>query len=213
MNDTPIKRSPNRRSVLIGSLCAAASFFATALPGRRAFALSGAESFIEQVGGNVLQIVNAGSSATAKKKSFFDLLQSKAARTQIAVFALGEYQNLYNALSGNKKSEYSRNVMQFVAGVFMRYINEFSGNRLEVTGSTERSASDIIVNSKVHFADGRSALDVRWRVTKTGGSFKVFDVRVLGVWAVLQARSEFESIIRQNGGTIDGLMDYLKRNS
>jgi phospholipid transport system substrate-binding protein len=103
--------------------------------------------------------------------------------------------------------------MKFVAGVFARYINEFSGERLEVTGSTERSATDIIVNSKVHFADGRSPLDVRWRVTKSGGSYKVFDVRVLGVWAVLQARAEFESVINQNGGTISGLLDYLQRNS
>jgi len=213
MTVTPSDRRPSRRSVLAGAAAVLGFGLTSTFPLRPAHAASAAENFIQGTGTTILGIVGGGGSNGTKKNKFFDLLWSRAARQQITVFSVGSYRSQYNALSGSQKSELTKLVMKFVAGVFIRYINEFSGNRFEVTGSQVRSASDIIVRSKVHFPDGRTPLEVQWRVTKSGGAHKVFDVRVAGVWLALQQKSEFESIIRSNGGQVTGLITYLRSNA
>ncbi len=101
--------------------------------------------------------------------------------------------------------------LRFVAGLFVKYAKEFAGNRIEVTGSKARSASDVIVSSKVPFANGKAPLDVQWRLLKSGGGYKIFDVRVLGIWLAIQQRSEFVSVIKRNNGDFGALLTFLRR--
>jgi phospholipid transport system substrate-binding protein len=212
MTEKTLQQLPTRRSVLIGSVCASTTALVFGLPAPQAWALSAAESFVQTTGTQILGIVNSGASDSSKKQRFYDLLNSRAAKTKIAYTALGRYSSQWDSMSGGTKSEYKKLVMRFIASVFVRYNAEFAGESLDITRSSVRSANDIIVYSKVKFAGGRT-LDVNWRVTTVSGSYKVFDVNVSGVWVLLQAKSEFESIISSNGGTIDGLISYLQQNA
>ncbi len=203
---------PSRRSILAGATAALFSGFTFGMPANDAQAATAAENFIKDVGTRILGVVNGGGNNTSKKDKFFNLLWSKAARAKIAVFSLGSYGSQYRSLSGSSKNEYVRLVMRFVAGVFIRHINDFAGNEIKILGSTVRSSRDIIVRSQVLYSSGRK-LDVQWRVTTSGGALKVFDVRVSGVWLATTQKSEFVSIIRRNDGKIQGLIEYLRSNA
>ena len=52
---------------------------------------------------------------------------------------------------------------------------------------------------------------VIWRIRKSRETFKVLDLMVEGLSMGLTQQKEFTSVIRKNGGKVQGLIDELKK--
>lgn len=209
MVDTPSPKMLSRRNLLKSATMLGALVLAPWAARSPASAASAAESYVASLGKSILVVAAGGGSRAQMSSKFRVLMARNAAIRAIGIFSLGKYKR---KLPSGQRAEYFKLIEKFVAGLFVKYAKEFAGNRIEVTGSKARSAKDIIVSSKVHFAGGKAPLDVRWRLLKTGGGYKIFDVRVLGIWLAIQQRSEFVSVIKRNNGDFKALLKFL-RNS
>lgn len=172
-------------------------------------ASASAEQFILDLANQVLEIITGSATQAGKKERFRRLLVSRADIPAIAIFSLGRYAR---RLSERDRIDYYGLVADYISGLFATHAIGLGGERVTVTGSTARSERETIVKSKVRFASGRS-LDVNWRVIHAEDSFKVFDVSINGIWLAIQQRTEFMSVIKRGGGTVDALLDYLRRRS
>ncbi len=106
---------------------------------------------------------------------------------------------------------------EYATLVYQQTLADYSGQRLEVTGSIDRSARDIIVNSKIVDArpgDQFADLVVHWRVYRSrDGDMTVVDAGANNVWLAIEQRSQFTSVIANNGGGakgVDALIEQLK---
>ena len=196
-----------RRTLLTGGVALGAFTLAPAVLTEPADAATAAEQYVARVGKSILGVASGGGSVSQKKGKFRSLMKSNAAISTIGVFSLGKYKS---KLKSSQRSEYFSLVETFVAGLFIKYVKEFAGERLEITGSKKRGAKEILVSSKVHFSSGRAPLDVRWRLIKSGGGYKIFDIRVLGIWLAIQQRTEFTSVIKKNNGDFGALLKFLR---
>ena len=195
----------SRRRLLQGTALLGALAFTPLAVGTPASASAAAEQYISSVGKSILAVASGSQGSMAS--SFRSLMARHAAISAIGIFSLGKYKN---KLPSSQRAEYYKLIEKFVGGLFVKYAPQFAGNRIQITGSKARSAKDIIVSSKVHFANGKAPLDVKWRLLKSGGGFKIFDVRVLGIWLAIQQRTEFVSVIQRNNGDVGALLKFLR---
>lgn len=195
----------SRRNVVKSALVCAALALTPLPASTTATASSAAEQYVTSVANSILAVASGPQGQMSSK--FRALMSRHAAINAIGVFSLGKYKD---QLPASQRTEYYGLIEKFVAGLFVKYAPQFAGNRIEITNSKARSARDVIVSSKVHFASGKAPLEVQWRLLQSGGGFKIFDVRVLGIWLAIQQRTEFTSVIKNNGGDVSALMKFLR---
>ncbi|WP_170984519.1 MlaC/ttg2D family ABC transporter substrate-binding protein [Rhodoligotrophos defluvii] len=161
-----------------------------------------AEQFVASIGDAVLAAARAGS-----ESQFRAVMRRSADIPTIANYSLGRYRS---RLPANQRQEYYRLFEGYIANVFLANANKISGSKLNITGSQSRSDS-VIVTSQVEFSDGRPAMPVLWRLVKSGGGYKIFDVNVQGVWLAGLTQQSFVSVISQNNGDMTSLINFLKK--
>lgn len=144
------------------------------------------------------------------EKSRFDgierLVDKYVDMKRVAMFALGQYAR---QITDAQKEDYFPLFDRYAKLVYRESLSNYSGQRLEVTGSVDRSPHDIIVNSRVVGAkpgDRYADLVVHWRVYRSGeGEMFIFDAGANGVWLAIEQQSQFKSIIANNGGGAGGI--------
>ncbi len=166
-----------------------------------AVAASPAENFVLQTGGAILSAARARSVG-----QFRSVLRSKGAISTIAIFSLGPYRK---KLPAARKREYYRLVTNHISKVFAKHASKLAGNSISIVSSRTKGKS-VIVKSKVKYPSGKSA-NVTWRLVKRGGSYKIFDVNVQGIWLASTQKTDFTSILKRNNGDINALFAYLKK--
>lgn len=128
-----------------------------------------------------------------------------------AMFTLGQYAR---RITNAQKDAFLPLFREYATLVYQDALSEYSGQALVVTGSVDRSARDIIVISKVKGAepgDRFADLVVQWRVYRNrDGVMKIVDAGAADIWLAIEQRSQFTSIIANNGGGEQG-MDALLR--
>jgi phospholipid transport system substrate-binding protein len=191
---TDIVRPLSRR--LFMSFAAAA-----ALAPSMAFAASSAESYVSKVGNGVI--------AAARNNSvsqFRSLLRANADIAAIAIYSLGPYRK---SLTADVKSEYYGLVENYIAKVFQQNAKKLAGQGLEVKGTSNANDS-VLVKSVLNFGGGGS-VPVTWRLVKRGGSFRIFDVNVDGIWLASTQKTNFVSVLKKNNGQMSALLAYLRQ--
>jgi phospholipid transport system substrate-binding protein len=136
---------------------------------------------------------------------------------RVARFALGPY---VRQASEAQLEEYYPLFRRYATTVYQGMLDEYTGERLEVTGSVDRSERDIIVNSRIVDAKPGSEYEdlvVHWRVYRPAdGGETIVDAGAAGVWLAIEQQSTFKSIIANNGGGsagIDALIADLKKKT
>jgi len=197
-----------RRAALIGAV--AIALVATAAPSHaaRSADLSPAERFASQAGNQAVATARAGGTEAQLTNRFRTLLRRYSNVSSVASFSLGKYAR---ELPAGRRAEFNRLVEQFTARLFAAYAGSFAGHQIEVLRSNPRTVNDIVVDSRIVFADNRNPSPVKWLVSKRRGGYTVYDVNVQGVWLSLYIRSKFVSILKQNNGDFDALFAFLRQ--
>src|SRR5687767_14960649 len=86
-------------------------------------------------------------------------------------------------------------------------IEAYQGQSLKVLPSRKQDAKDEATVRAQFVRPGAPPLPLEFQMRKTGQEWKVYDIAVEGISLVLTYRSEFDSVVKQEG--IDGLIKRL----
>ena len=133
---------------------------------------------------------------------------------RVGRFTLGQYAR---QMSDEQRAVYYPLFQDYATLVYQKTLSEYSGQKLAVTGSVARSERDIIVNSRIADAqpgDQFADVTIHWRVYRNrDGDMTVVDAGANNVWLAIEQRSQFTSVIANNGGGargIDALIAQLR---
>lgn len=125
---------------------------------------------------------------------------------RIGRFTLGQYAR---QLTDEQKETYYPLFKDYATLVYQKTLSDYSGQKLEVTDSIVRSERDIIVNAKIAGAqpgDQFADLNIHWRVYRSReGELSIVDAGANNVWLAIEQRSQFTSVIANNGGGAKGI--------
>jgi len=133
---------------------------------------------------------------------------------RVGLFTLGQYAR---RITPEQKQEYMPLFRDYARLIYQDTLSDYAGEKLRVISSVDRSERDIIVNSKIVDPEPGSDLAnvvVHWRVYRTrDGDLTVVDAGADNIWLAIEQRSQFTSVIANNGGPpagIDALIADLK---
>ncbi len=173
-----------------------------------------AKEYVRGLGDEAIAILADESLANDEARDqFSELLLGAIDIKRIGLFALGQYARLP---SDEQKEEYFDLLGEFVVEIYYGRLSGYSNETFEVTGATEKGdkGREVIVSSRIAFADTREPLNVQWWLIRyKDGSFRVFDVNVAGIWMAQEQRGTFASLIRNNGGQFEALLDHLRKQT
>ncbi|MEL6858605.1 MAG: ABC transporter substrate-binding protein [Pseudomonadota bacterium] len=177
---------------------------AAALP---SFADTDSEEYVRQNANDVLASLNAPDLTPDERRERFQTYMDEFTNLDaVAKFVIGKYSKRFTP---EEMDTYLTSFRAYALAVYEFYFNEFRGRDVEVTGSTERTSRDSIVDTDILSSDGRE-LEVRWRVLNRGGKFQVVDVALEDggnvIWLAIEQRAQFLSILDQNSGSVDALV-------
>ena len=168
-----------------------------------------ARAFIETMADKAVAALTKGDVPREERvRRFRSLLHEHFAVNTIARWVLGRY---WRAASEEQREEYLELFEELIISTYVDRFTRYSGEEFAVTRTVRNSDRDTLVLSTLSRPRGADPISVGWRVRGREGRFKIVDVVVEGVSMGQTQRSEFASVIRRNGGTVEGLLRQLRR--
>jgi phospholipid transport system substrate-binding protein len=128
--------------------------------------------------------------------------------TYIGLYSLGSYRS---QLPTSDRTPYYDGMVRFIGRYAATYAPKYQIARVEWANESVRgSGGGVMVDSTVTLTDG-SSYEVRWLLSKAGGSYRVRDAMVAGFWMTPLLKGMFEDYIAQNGGNPKALVAVLNR--
>lgn len=200
---------PGRQSLLAG-IMAVFTLCATLLVPLPASAERdpAAEAFAREVADQVIGIVSNQETTLAEKQAaFLKVFEANADVNRIAAFTLGQYARLPTP---EQRAEYIELVKKFVSEVYVLRLEDYSGQTIEIDGSDSKGKNALVQSRIVSPDPAAEPVPVEWWLLTDGDSYKLFDLKVLGIWLAQEQRSQFVSIINNGGGTFEALLKHLR---
>lgn len=164
-----------------------------------------AETFITDVLVEADAIFNAQSEAEARE-AIGVLVDQHVDMRRVGLFTLGQYAR---QMTPEQRAEFLPLFKTYATLIYEKSLSNYSGQQLVVTGSVDRSARDFIVNSKIKNpapGDPFANANIQWRVYRgKDGSQSVVDAGANDIWLAIEQRSQFTSVIANNGGGSAGV--------
>ena len=168
------------------------------------------EGYVTYIAQQTLDVLgNKNKSTDEKVDNITDIFLSNLAVREISLFVLGPYRR---NLDSGQKTEYINLIKRFVSEIYSIRLVSFQSGDFSIINSTDNGRSGIIVKTSIKFSDDPNPTKIDWRlIKKQDGDFKIFDIRVVGIWMAQEQRSTFTSFLSKNNGNIDKLMDRLEK--
>ena len=177
------------------------------LPAGAAASVPDAESFIRQIGDEVMVILTDQSKNDAQKLTELKtMLDSYTDIDLISRLVLGRYWKPPRTRSGTICQLFHELLMKTLAAP-----GDYNGQDLRIVGSQQVSKVDSTVATKIIRVAGKPPLKVDWRVRDKDGNFAIIDVVAEGVSLVVSQRNEVGSIVEREG--MPGLIAAMEERS
>jgi phospholipid transport system substrate-binding protein len=127
----------------------------------------------------------------------------------ISRFVLGRYARV---ASDSQMSTFRDVFLQVVTQRFLPLFEGYTTDDFHVDGAKPDPRSDglYLVNSRVRSPKNDQFAKAGWRVRHKNGDYEIVDVIAEGVSMAITLRSEYSSVIQQNGGRVEALIAKLK---
>lgn len=163
------------------------------------------EDYVDSIAKEVMRLANTGQKGPGLKSKFAALMNRYINIRGIADYALGPYAK---KLPGAKKSEFYNLVSNYAAALFVYYVEDFRGNGLEIASTSKQGKFTVIQSAIMLKGGGRE--QVRWRLLPSGGSFRVNDVNIKGVWLTISMKDRFSKVLKNSKGDFEPLFAELR---
>lgn len=171
---------------------------------------STATAFMEQLSDQAIQaLTQPDVPKEERERRARVLLRDNFAIPTIGQWVLGRY---WRSATTEQREEYLRLFEDLIITTYVDRFSRFSGERLQVVGEKPIGESgDQLVETQIVRA-GSNPVNVGWRVSRARDRrWQIVDVYVEGVSMGQTQRSEFASVIQNHGGSIDALIDEMRR--
>jgi phospholipid transport system substrate-binding protein len=199
-------------AVVLAAIAAIAMLSASEL--KAAPAANPAEAFVQENIDKGYTILNSTTLGDDQRRAQFrDFMLSLTDARRIGMFTLGQYAN---SASKEDVEAFITAFSDYAVAVYESRLSKYKGQTLKVTGSVQRAADDVVVNTDVVNPGTPNAqpLKAAFRVRKTSeGRPIVTDIQVEGVWLALSQRSDFTGFLQQHGGRLPDLVADLQRQT
>jgi phospholipid transport system substrate-binding protein len=171
-----------------------------------AFAVAGpAEGYVDKIANEVMGLANGSTKGDALRGRFAAVLNRYISLQNIANFALGPYQK---KLPAGDKSKFYNLFSNYAAALFVYYVDDFKGTDLEILSTSQQGNYTVISSAILKKSGGRE--QVKWRLSQAGGSFRVSDINIKGVWLTIATKKRFGDVLNRSKGDFQALYDELK---
>lgn len=127
---------------------------------------------------------------------------------RISLFILGPYRR---NLKQSESSQYFNAIKDFISSVYAKRLSSYSSGNIKVIKIEERGKRGVIVSSLITFNDRPNPISIDWWIVNNLTSqFKVFDIRISGIWMAQEQRSTFTSYLSKNNGDIAKLIQKIE---
>ncbi|RED15535.1 MlaC/ttg2D family ABC transporter substrate-binding protein [Parasphingopyxis lamellibrachiae] len=186
-----------------------ASAFSTAVfatpaaiaPAQAAVSQASPSAFVESLAADGLGVLRTGS-ASERRSRFRSLLGQHFAINRIGDRLIQRWRN---DISANQYSAYQRALPGFILGTYADRLSAYARADVEVTNATQRG-STYLVQTRITNPGSRPVTAV-WYLTRSGGSYKVYNMRVAGINLTLNQAQDFDSYVQRNG--FDRLVRFM----
>jgi len=198
-----------RRAFLIG----AAALSAIGLTGplvRSASAATDPAEFIRQLGDEALaQLVGSDITKAERAERFRKLLVANFDVPAIGKTVLGRY---WKTATPEEQQDYQKLFEDFLVGNYAQRFGQYAGEKFTTAGVREEGEGMHTVMTLIARPNGQTArLD--WLMRDDGDSYKILDLKIEGISMSETHRSEFASVIQNNGGKVASLIDALRKKT
>ena len=170
---------------------------------------NGAKRFIESLSNEALESLTVHATPRPERVILFrKLFHEYFAHRTIAAWVLGRY---WRKATKEQKKEYFKLFEDLLVEMYVDRFARYPGATLNIAKTLSSGGRDVVVSSLLNRADGQPPVKVDWRLRAREGKYKVIDLIVEGLSMGQTQRSEFASVIRQNGGTVEGLLAELRK--
>ena len=168
------------------------------------------EDYVTYIAQETLDVLgNKNKSTDEKVENITNIFLSNLAVREISLFVLGPYRRNLDSV---QKTKYINLIKRFVSEIYSIRLASFPSGDFSILSSTDNGRSGVIVKTSIRFLNDPNPTKIDWRlIKKQDGNFKIFDIRVVGIWMAQEQRSTFTSFLSKNNGNIDKLMDRLKK--
>jgi phospholipid transport system substrate-binding protein len=138
--------------------------------------------------------------------AFGNVLRKHMDVPSVGIAALGPHAK---ALPKGERPAYFSAVINFIAKYAAKEAPKYPVTSATVTGQSAETAGGASVDTRITVAG--SPYDVRWRLVRSGQSYKVRDAQVLGFWVSTTLDNLFQDYINNNGNNPRALVVALNR--
>lgn len=165
--------------------------------------------WVEDISNQTLTIlgndkISSDEKAENIEKIFIENLDIK----RISLFILGPYRK---NLKSTESSKYFNAIKNFISKVYAKRLSSYPSGNIKITKVEEKGRRGIIVSSLVNFNDRPNPISIDWWILESSVSdYKVFDIRISGIWMAQEQRSTFTSFLSKNNGEIANLINKIE---
>jgi phospholipid transport system substrate-binding protein len=184
------------------------AFFAVSPFAAKAAGVEDARKMVDNIGSQALSTIESKGSKDQKQAKLEKLFTGNVDIAWVGRFVMGRY---WKQATAEQKSHYLREYQSFIVKNYAGRFADYTGGSYKVTNATDDGENQYTVTMQMKSPDGVEVL-VDYRVHPAdGGGLKIFDVVVEGVSLISTQRSEFASVLNNNG--IDYLIKQLESHA
>jgi phospholipid transport system substrate-binding protein len=169
-----------------------------------------ASKYIQNLGDQALGVIsNPKFGPNDKQKALEKMFSNSVDFPWVGRFVMGHF---WREASEEQKSRYLQEYQKFLVLHYTSRFTQYTSGTFKVTSSRDDGDNECTVSMELKSDEPNAEpVLVDYRVRKEDGGFKIFDVIVEGVSLITTQRSEFASVITNNG--IDYLINKLAEKS
>lgn len=138
---------------------------------------------------------------------FRTLLSQNVDLARIGRFVLGSH---WKQADPAQQEEFQNLFRDYVIASYAGRLKDYTEATVEVKEATPNGSNEYIVTTHVTSPGNPEPVRVDWRLREDGGKLHVIDMTIEGISMALTQRSEFSSLIQQNGGDVNVLLARLR---
>ena len=168
-----------------------------------------ASEWVEGISNQALVILGNDSLTDLNKMESLENIFNKSLDIKrVSLFILGPYRR---KLKPSEASQYFNAIKNFISNVYAKRLSSYPSGSIEITKTEDKGKRGIIVSSIITFNDRPNPISIDWWIIPSSTSlYKVFDIRISGIWMAQEQRSTFTSFLSRNNGNILNLIKKIE---
>jgi phospholipid transport system substrate-binding protein len=165
-----------------------------------------AGDLIQSTAAEVIDIIKSTTPGAARQAAIQRVLQTRFDLPYMGQTALGAN---WNKTSEAQRVRFLKAAETAEARAYSERFGQYGGQTLVLNKVTTRPNGVFVVDSRLNQSNGQP-LKLEWEVRDAGRGLRITDVKIEGVSMVMTRRSDFNSYIQNNGGTVEPLINELE---